>query len=231
MKSIRVKLSNLASLYNELGASTFFAYCIHTALRKLGKQNALQYYHFYSQPIGPSNPHDPKRKSAFTFTWHESFSPLMLQLPRPEHRLRDRFKQKTTCVLGSKCGKLVSCAWFAYEAYEEDEVWCRYDFSSSPESVWDYDIFVSPDYRLGRAFHLTWQAAASRLYIAGYRRTLSRISAYNPNSLKSHERLGAQRCGSALYLRLGTLQIMASNKAPYLQMTANQKDRPVLHFD
>ena len=231
MKAIKIKLSNLAALYEELGTGAFFAFCIHKALSRVGKKNAFQYYHFYSQPIGPSQAHNPKRTSAFTFTWHESFSPLMLQLPRPEHRLRDRFKQKTTCVLGAKGGQLVSCAWFAYEGYEEDEVWCRYEFPNSPDSVWDYDVFVAPDYRLGRAFHLTWQAAASRLYNAGYRRTLSRISAYNPNSLRSHERLGAQRCGSAMYLRLGRIQIMASNKAPYLQITANRKGRPVLNFD
>lgn len=231
MKTINAKLASLAELYNQLSASAFVAICVHKAIRKLSKKNALHYYHFYRQPIEAPPARKSNRRSAFSFSWHESFSPAMLSLPRPETRLRERFRQKTACLLGTKGDQVVSCAWFAYQTYEEDEVWCRYDFSRSPESVWDYDIFVAPPYRMGRAFHLTWQSAAAALHAAGYRRTLSRISAYNPNSIKSHEKLGALRCGSAMYLKLWALQIMASNKSPYLHITASEKGRPVLYFE
>ena len=155
----------------------------------------------------------------------------MQQLPRPEHRLRNRFLQKTSCLLGTKEDKLISCAWFTYNNYEEDEVWCNYDFSGSPQTVWDYDVFVDPNYRLGRAFHLTWQAASADLYARGFRNTLSRISAYNPNSIKSHEKLGARNCGSAVFLKLATLQLMISNKRPFLHCTTTKEKRPMLRFD
>jgi len=231
MKKIRTKLSNLTSLFKRLSFGAFCALCLHKALRRLSKNNAVHYYHFYRQPIKARNQQERQRRSAFSFDWHESFSPLMQQLPRPEHRLRDRFLQKTSCLLGTKGDKIISCAWFAYGSYEEDEVWCQYNFSKSEQTVWDYDIFVDPKYRLGRAFYVTWQTASADLYTRGFRSTLSRISAYNPNSIKSHEKLGAQHCGSALFLKLARVQLMVSNKHPFLHCTTSKEKRPILYFE
>jgi hypothetical protein len=55
---------------------------------------------------------------------------------------------------------------------------------------------------------------------------VSRINAFNQRSMASHKSMGAQRCGRALFTCLGPLQVMVSDRRPYVALGG----RPKLHI-
>ena len=129
------------------------------------------------------------------------------------------------CIAWSiKNDQLAACAWFAFGEFEEDEVRCTYVLPD--KAVWDFDIFVFPEYRIGRVFLQTWQEANRVLSGRGYAYSLSRISAYNKHSIRSHEKLGAKKVGSALFLRVGRAQIMIASRRPHFSLSFSKKRSP-----
>jgi hypothetical protein len=225
------RFQELSDLYSGLSPLAFLLYCCHGVLRRISSNCSVYYYVFFRQPLSeaPSAGEAAERRG-YRYSWYESFSPAMLELPRPPERLKDRFSQRTVCLLVHRSKTLVACAWFAFAHYDEDEARCRYLLPLDDECVWDYDVYVDPAYRLSRAFSITWQLAESYLYGRGYRYSFSRISAYNPVSLSSHAKLGAEQCGGAVFIQLWSLQLMFSNKSPFMHLSLAAGRRPELKF-
>lgn len=147
-------------------------------------------------------------------------------LGRPESVLRDRFAQGAQCLLATKEGSVAGCIWFVRTAYAEDEVRVDYLLPLSGDCVWDFDVYVAETHRLGYLFARQWDAFNALLQPQGVRYTVSRINAFNQRSMASHESMGAQGCGRALFLCLGTLQVMVSDRRPYVALGG----RPKLHI-
>jgi hypothetical protein len=92
--------------------------------------------------------------------------------------------------------------------------------------VWDFDVYVAPEFRLGRLFARLWDFTNSELRAQGFRWTISRISAFNPESLAAHSRLGARRLGSAMFLVAGPLQVSFASLPPYVHVGWHDQMRP-----
>jgi len=152
------------------------------------------------------------------------------QYPRPPEIAAARFRQGGCSIAAWKGGDLAAILWYQFGAYEEDEVRVRYCLPS-PHSCWDYDVFVQPHMRLGTAFCRLWDEAHRQMRARGVRWTCSRISAFNPGSLRAHLRLGAVHLGSATFLALGRWQLMIATRTPYLHVSGGPSSRPKLVFD
>ena len=148
--------------------------------------------------------------------------------PRPDSVIKSRFDQQSRCLGAFIKDQLVGCLWYVETRYREDEVRCDFVFSDHVDCVWDYDVYVDPQYRIGFVFLRLWDDANDVLYQSGYRWSLSRISGFNLDSVRAHARLGAKDIGGATFLTLGKRQWCWSTFFSGLGYSANINKYPVM---
>jgi hypothetical protein len=130
--------------------------------------------------------------------------------------------------VAENAGNLVGFIWIRLDRYEEDEVRCDYLLDPVGELAWDFDAYVAPEFRMSRAFVQLWEAANEFLRRRGYHWTASRISAFNPASLASHRRFGAEHRHTALFLAVGPVQLALLSLRPYVHLSAGRASRPAV---
>ena len=180
-----MKLSKLSSLYTkqrtailQLGFCNACLFLANWTTAKLCIPLSFNKYYFVSQLLN-SEPLMPKNKGS---KLHIIELPSEIlnnhPCPRPLAVLADRYTQQTICLAAYKEEEFAGCLWYAKNRYKEDEVRCLYELVS-PKTVWDFDVYVEPKFRLSPVFLKLWDAAASKLISEGYNCSLSRISAFN----------------------------------------------------
>jgi hypothetical protein len=143
----------------------------------------------------------------------------LAKLPRPYPVLLGRLESGSVC-LGVYLGKdLAGFIWLHVGNYVEDEVRCTYVPKPENQSAWDYDIFVDPAHRNSFVFLKLWLAAIEYLHDQGRSWTFSRISAFSPESIAAHARLGAKKIGTALFVKIGSAQICFATVPPYVDLS------------
>ena len=93
------------------------------------------------------------------------------------------------------------------------------------ESVFDFDFYVYPEHRLGIAFLGLWNGANEYLYNKGIKYTFSRITRTNIASARAHKKLGMKKIGSAVILKIGSIEVMLSTISPRFHISASEKNR------
>lgn len=177
----------------------------------------LIFYRFVAQPVPRDGERAPARAGAIELRHLHADDPLIAQFPRPPAVIAHRFRDGAQCLAAIRGDRLVGFLWFKEREYVEDEVRCVYRFDPA-NAVWDFDVYIDPEFRLGRLFARLWDFANRELQARGYRWTLSRISAFNPASLAAHARLGARRVGGALFIVGGPVQVSFASCAPYFHI-------------
>lgn len=140
----------------------------------------------------------------------------------------NRFRQGARCLVALERGEVAGFLWWVSGPYEEDEVRCLFVPDAEELAVWDFDVYVSPRNRGGPVFARLWDAASRRLFVAGYRYSCSRISAFNPASLAAHRRLGARVVAKRLFFCLGRLQLTFGGKRPRMHLSVADSCRPTV---
>jgi hypothetical protein len=194
-----------------------------------GGRARLYRYYLVAQPVAPL-PAPCRPAPGHTLRLARGLEAPLQTLPRPEGVLARRIANGDRCIIALKDGELAGCLWMARNGYEEDEVRCRYQFAVPACSSWDYDVHVEPRYRLGRTFSRLWDYANRQLAAEGVRWSFSRISAFNPGSLRAHARLGARCLFSATFLCIGPLQLTLAGARPYVHLALRRSTRPILNL-
>jgi hypothetical protein len=224
--------SRLASPLRQFGWKEGFLYLLGKGLARLsaGRIQLIR-YHFVAQPV-PVTPQDrPLPQSARTsIDFIKPADALVAQFPRPQAVIARRFANGDRCIVSRTDERFAGYIWFARGHYDEDTVRCRYTLSNPSQSVWDYDVFVHPDFRMGRTFARLWSTANCHLAEEGVRWSYSRIATANPQSLDSHRRLGIEALFSASFLKVGTLQLMIASTAPYVHLSLSATSIPELRL-
>jgi len=151
--------------------------------------------------------------------------PALAGLATPAAVQLDRFAQDASCLGAFKRGELIAYMWFCPGRYAEDEVRCDFVLEPAEHSVFDFDFYVLPQHRLGRAFAVLWQEANRHLHARGIRWSFSRVSRFNLASLRAHAHLGATRIGRALFVQFGAFQAAAFGSFPYLHLSLHRRCR------
>lgn len=175
-------------------------------------------YRFVAQPVPDSPAASPDRGGAIELRWLRADDPLVAQMPRPPAVIARRFGDGARCLAAVKSERLIGFLWYKENDYLEDEVRCRYRFDAAT-AVWDFDVYVDPEFRLGRLFSRLWSTAHCELRERGYRWTISRISAFNAASLAAHARMGARTIGGATFFAVGPLQVSFATIAPRFHLS------------
>ncbi len=149
--------------------------------------------------------------------------------PRPPEVINDRYKQGATSLIAYKNGEFAGCLWYIKDKYKEDEVNCLFELPAN-DSVWDFDVYVEPKFRLSPVFLKLWDYTSDRLIKENCHWSLSRISAFNPNSLFSHKRMGAVIIGWAVFICLGGIQVTIANVSPFFHVSFRKASFPVFRL-
>jgi GNAT superfamily N-acetyltransferase len=202
-------------------------YLIGRALEKLsGGRFRLVKYVFVAQPVSDKPVLSSSSAGSLVVRRTHASDAVVAHFPRPKRVIDWRFADGAICFTATKSDRFVGFLWLHDHPYEEDEVHCLFSPVADDGAAWDYDVYVEPEYRAGRAFVRLWDTAHEYLRARGIGWTMSRISAFNPGSLASHERMGGRRLGSALFLCLGPLQIASATTGPYLSVSWGHRARP-----
>lgn len=187
-------------------------------------------YRFVAQPIR-DGALTAATSSGITVERATAGDRIVRQFPRPAHVLARRFAEGAICFAAARNGTLMGFIWIKTGEYMEDEVRCLYKVEPRQVAVWDFDVWVAPEFRLSRAFMRLWDAANAFMREQGYRWSLSRISAFNAGSLSSHQRLGIVHIHSAIFVMLGRLQLSLLTCPPYLHLTVSPHRYPIVRLN
>ena len=224
-------LKKATTVFREMGALNGLLYGIALALTKVSNGHVrLVRYELVAQPISPRDTPflRPSKTSQIRFV--EDGDPLIAQFPRPAEVIACRFLDGQRCLAITSGERFAGYLWITRNAYEEDEVRCRFELAEPQIATWDSDVYVAPDFRHGRTFARLWSAANDHLSSSGVLWTFSRISAFNPHSLRSHTRLGTGHLCSATFLCFGPLQIMLASVSPFFHISCSARFRPTLRL-
>jgi hypothetical protein len=213
------------------GPASRWLYRLHRVLQKLsGGRAALHVYLFCAQPTAQAALTKLRDDPQTLVVPVEQGSRWTSSFPRPASVIAQRFAQGARCFAVLVKDRFAGHLWLVREAYEEDEVRCRYMLPPGRDSVFDFDVFVEPEFRAGRTMARLWKAGSARLREEGVLWTFSRISLFNAASIQSHERLGASHLATGAFLVLGSLQLALLSVAPYVHLGWRPGARPVVHL-
>jgi hypothetical protein len=221
-------LKRLAAPFREFGGVAGTLYLLNRALRSLSPRLGLYVYEFMVQPIGVGPLLPPNLTRHLSFEEIGRGHPDIAQMPAREEIKARRFEQGARCLGAYLKGRLIGYIWYATGRYEEDEVRCDYVLVDEPASIFDFDLYVLPQYRLGVGFLGVWHGANECLAPRGVRYTFSRLTRFNVASRRAHAQLGWKRVGSGLFLQLWNVELMASTVAPYVGATFGPRQRITL---
>lgn len=214
-------LHRLLSPFREFGFGVGLLYVVDRALRRASPRAGLYLYELVAQPV-PAAPMLPASyRQQVRWNVVGPGAPELPLMPRPAEVIEARFRQGATCIAVRRKDQLIGYVWFCNERYHEDEVRCVYRLSAPRTTVFDFDFYLYPEHRLGRAFAAVWDAANEHLRSRGVEHSLSRISRFNLASRQAHARLNARALGQALFVRFGRWQACFSTRlrAPWLHLS------------
>ena len=223
-------INALRNAVKELGPVNGLAYAIDRALVRLGTGARLHRYYFVAQPIPKAQSPHVRPRSKLDIRELKPGDPAFSVMPLTPEVLEFRFAQQAMCLGAFKGEALVGYLWLCFAPYREDEVQAVFEPQPSDKTVWDFDMYVFPEHRLGRAFIRIWEGANALLRERGIVWTVSRIGSYNRMSIASHARLGARVLGSAFFLRRNSAQLMIGTIPPYVHVSLFGRSRPRLRL-
>jgi GNAT superfamily N-acetyltransferase len=223
-------LASLRDALRRLGLRDGVLFATATVLsRASGGRARLHRYCFVAQPVtGPLM--RSTNAGSEVIRQVDAGDPLVAQFPRPPAVIAQRFRMGAHCFVAERAGRFVGFLWLKESRYPEDEVRCDYVLEPTDGAVWDFDVHVEPAFRLGRTFVRLWDYANAWMREHGYRWTISRISAFNRDSLAAHARLGIRPIGTATFLRFGVVQVALLDRAPFVHAGWRHDQTPVLHL-
>jgi hypothetical protein len=152
------------------------------------------------------------------------------EFPRPAAVIDERYLQGSICIAAYQGARFVGFIWICTGDYQEDDVRCRYVLHPGDAAVWDYDLFVVPELRNGVIFVKLWATALEHLRERNKRWSLSRISAFSPDSRAAHRRMGAIQIGSAFFADLLGVQFTIASVPPFLHIAWRGSHGPNLRL-
>ena len=219
------RVRRLAGPFREFGGSIGLLYVIDRMLRLLSPTWGVYPYQFVVQRM-PEKPFLPPALSKnLCIERLMPASPWLDKTAVPAQVISDRFARGACGVAVLRKGQLVGYAWWSATGYAEQEVCCTFDLSELARVVFDFDVHVMPEHRMGMGFMAVWHAFAEELRRDGVEHSYSRISRFNSASLRAHARLGARPIGRAVFVRAGLLTMALRAQFPFVRVTLGNSCR------
>lgn len=197
--------------FREFGVLPGTAYVVNRLLRHLHPRVGLIWYDLMAQPVSDKALLPAGLARNLSFRELAADSPEVAQMAARPDVKASRFAQGSTALGTFRKNELIGYVWFCTGRYVEDELRCVYEFAHPERSVFDFDLVVMPDSRMGVGFAALWQCANQYLTSRGVRTSYSRVTRFNLASRRAHQRLGAVRIGMLFALQIGPLEVMLAS--------------------
>ncbi len=179
-------LARLLSPFQEFGFFAGLIYAIDRILQRLSPNLRLYFYELLAQPI-PDEPLLPSSLSrALEMRQIGVGAPEIALMPARPDIKESRFKQNAICLGAFQKGRFIGHIWFCFDAYDEDEVRCTFVLPQGNQAVFDFDLFLFPEYRMGLGFVGIWNGANEFLRSRGIKCSFSRLTRFNLASRRAH---------------------------------------------
>src|SRR5688572_28392453 len=150
----------LVDVYREYGLVLGLFYGIDRALQRLSSRLRLYVYQIMVQPI-TDKPLLPERfAKRFEIREIKQGDPEVALMPARPDIKESRFAQNAVCLGCYRDGRLIGYFWFSYVRYEEDEARCTYLVTPEAKAIFDYDLYILPEHRMGFALAGIWHGAS-----------------------------------------------------------------------
>src|SRR5262245_53377965 len=214
--------------FKEFGLTAGPLYVLDRVLQTVSPRLRLLAYELMDQPIDgrPLLPANLTKKLEYVEIGPGH--PAVAVMPARTDIKASRFAQGARCLGVYRSGVLLGYIWWCPRRYLEDEVRCTYQLEPADASVFDFDLYVLPEHRMGIAFMAVWHGANQWLHSLGVRHSFSRITLFNMASRRAHQRLGGCRVGRVLFLRLWGFESMLATAPPYVDFSWRDAGRMVL---
>lgn len=218
-------LRKILDPFKEFGLAMGLLYLLDRVLSGTSPHLRLYVYEFMVQPVMNIPLLSPRFAASLEIREISAGAAEIASMPVPGEVVQARFAQGCTCLGAFKDGRLVGYMWYRRSRYEEDEVRCSYVPTPPTRSVFDFDFYILPEYRMGTAFAGLWKGAIAHLASRGVDYTFSRMTRFNTASRRAHRRLGSRVAGRAMFLRLWRIEVMLATIAPYVHLSTTKTDR------
>lgn len=223
-------LNRVLNPFKEFGVLAGLLYIVGRALQALSPRLGLYVYELMVQPI-TGTPLLPERmsKGLEIREIRRGDREIELMPARPDIK-ESRFAQGALCLGAFRKGSLIGYIWLSFDAYEEDEVRCTYLLSPRGQAVFDFDLYVFPEHRMGLGFVGIWNGVNEYLHRRGIKFTFSRLTRFNLPSRRAHAHLGWKRVAGAVFLQAWNLEVMLATIRPYMHFSVRRKERVQLRL-
>jgi len=218
-------LSKLTSPFREFGWFAGSLYAMDRAFSLVSRRLRLYFYELMVQPI-LNKPLLPARLTRqLEFREIRRGDPGIDRMPVRPEVMHSRFRQGALCLGAFKGEELIGYIWFCFRTYEEDEVRCTFVLTPEEEAVFDFDLYLFPEHRMGLGFAAIWTGANEFLRNRGIKFTFSRLTRFNVASRRAHRHLGWKPVGRAIFLQAWAFELMVATISPYLRLSLRRSKR------
>lgn len=215
-------------LVSEFGrADLAVVYVLHRLMQRCSAGRAgIVPYALMAQPVGNPALAALKSDTGTVVRRIAPADPVVSCFPRPRLVNEHRFAAGSECYVAWVKERFAGHIWVARGRYVEDEVRCDFEITEPDACAWDYDVYVEPEFRLGRTLGRLWREVDDSLAAQGLQWTFSRINRLNPGSMRAHQRMGACEVGRISFLVLGPVQLRMGGGA-FIEIGLPGGSRPV----
>ena len=225
-------IRKVRSLFAEIGTLPAIVYGIDRVLQVVTRGYAkIHLCYFMTQPVPEKGLLPAGLRNSITVAPIRSSDLDGTGLPLTPDLLQSRLDRGVVCLGAYKDDRLIGFHCLSFESHDDEMYRARFEVGPSGKAVWDFDIFILPSHRGGLGFAFLWDGVFDFLRGRNIRWLTSYIAATNVPSLRSHLRMGAIRLGSVIFLRIGPLQLIFSNRSPYLHISFADSGRPAFRLD
>lgn len=218
-------LARITGPFKEFGFFAGLVYVADRLLQQCSPRMRLYFYELMVQPIPERSLLPPRLAGLLEIREIGRDEPEMQRVVARPEVMQSRLAQGAICLGAFQKGKFIGYIWFCRRAYEEDEVRCTFVVTPEAESVFDFDLYIFPEHRMGLAFVGIWNGANKFLRERGARYSFSRMTRFNMASRRAHRHLGSKLTGRALFLQAGRLEVMVATVPPYLHCSVTPSRR------
>ncbi len=221
-------LARVLSPLREFGVVAGLVYSLDRLCHRLRVPIQLFFYALTVQPLAGTARLPSSLAKSIEVREIGPGDPELAEMPVAAERLAQRFAQPTVCLGAFRKSRLTGYLWLCLGPYQEDEVRCVFEPQPAELAAWDFDVYVFPEFRLGPGFVALWDGASAYLRSRGYRFTCSRVSRFNPASLRAHKHFRTETVGQALFVHARRFQAMIATVRPYVHIAFNGSSRPTV---
>src|SRR4051812_31722043 len=216
---------NVSNAIHEFGFLGGTLYLADRIVQKFSPELRVFFYEMLIQPIPEKPLLSGKLAQTFQIREIRRGDPEVEMMPARPDIKELRFAQNAICLGAFKNDKLVGYVWLCFNRYEEDEVRCTFVLPAHGHGVFDFDIYIFPEYRLTLGFVGVWNGANQYLRSKGITNSFSRLTRTNVASRRAHKHLGASRISRVVILKLWAVELLFTSTAPYFHISLTRGNR------